>query len=512
MPENNVQDNKRIAKSTVYLYIRMIVSLAISLYSSRAILLALGVEDYGIYNIVAGFVAILDILTSTLTSAAQRFITYELGAGNAEKLKKTFVTFFSLSLILSVIIVVAGFSTGAWLVTSCLNIPEGRCGAAIFIFYCAVLLFACKMMEVPFIACVIANEKMDLYAIIGICESVAKLLIIYVLHVTVFDRLEVYGVLLVMVSFSVLAFYLVYANKKFEEVHIKIHVDKDIFHEIFALSVWVIYGGGAMVAKEQGVNMLINSFWGVTMNAARGVSIQILSVLIQFANSIATAINPQITKAYASNNLQRAINLTFVLTKAQGIMLLLIVIPLYAEVNFILQLWLNEVPFYTEVFAQWAIIIAVVTTLRQTYGALYLATGKVRYLEVVGGTIVMLNLPISYIVLKMGFEPVLTMVINVIMEILCMLYCYGYMSKILNFPTMKYYEKAILPLMIVAAVSYGSTILLQMFMPQGWLRLLFEIIITAFLTTGLSYFIVLNNSERTMAMDLVMKKFKIVAR
>ena len=509
MPENNAQDNKRIAKNTVYLYIRMIVSLAISLYTSRAILMALGVEDYGIYNIVAGFVAILNIFTGTLTSAAQRFITYELGAGNTEKLKKTFITFFSLLLILSVIIVVVGFSMGDWLVTSCLNIPEGRVGAAIFVFYCAVLMFACKMMEVPFLACVTAHEKMDFYAVISICESVAKLLIVYVLYATVFDRLETYGVLLVIVSISVLAAYLLYAKKKFEEVKIQTHIDKVIFHEIFAFSMWVIYGGGAMVAKEQGVNMLINRFFGVTMNAARGVSIQILSVLTQFANSIATAINPQITKAYASNNLQRAINLTFVLTKAQGIMLLLIVIPLYAEVNFILQLWLKEVPFYAEVFAKWAIIIAVVTTLRQTYGALYLATGKVRYLEVIGGTIIMLNLPVSYLVLKMGFEPVSTMVVNVIMEVLCMVYCYGYMSRILNFPTMEYYAKTILPLIIVAAVSYGSTVLFHMIMPQGWMRLLLEIIITVFLTSGLSYFIVLNNNERTMAMDFVKKKLKI---
>lgn len=509
MAERLSQENKRIAKNTIYLYIRMIVSLAISLYTSRAVLEALGVDDFGIYNIVAGFVSILTIFTGTLVSAAQRFITYELGAGNQEKLKRTVSTFYTLLLCMSLVVIITGGLIGNWLVDSCLNIPDNRIHSAVFVFYCAILMFCFRLLEVPFLACVTAHEKMDFYAIVSICESVLRLLIVYLLFITVFDKLETYGVLLVLAGLGNLSAYVIYSKKVFAEVELKLLIDKSIFKEVFAFSMWVIYGSGAMVGKEQGVNMLINHFFGVTMNAARGVSIQILSILNQFANSIATAINPQITKSYASNNLSRAINLTFVLTKAQGIMLLLLVMPLYSEINFVLNLWLKDVPYYAEVFAKWAIIIAVVSTIRQTYGALYLATGKVRYLEVIGGTIIMLNLPVSYIVLKLGYEPVSTMVVNVIMEVLCMVYCYGYMSRILNFPTMKYYAKTILPLMIVAVVSYGSTVLFHMIMPQGWLRLMLEIIITVSLTTGLSYLIVLNNNEREMAMDFVKKKLKI---
>lgn len=503
----NLEHNKIIARNTLYLYLRLIVSMAISLYTSRAILEALGVEDYGIYNIVAGFVSMLSLFTGAITSAAQRFITYELGAGNFEKLKKTFSTFTTLLLIFVFFIVLASFFSGNWLITSALNIPKERINTAVHVFYCSSIVFCVNVVATPYIACVTAHEKMNFYAFASIGESLLRLLIVFLLYLMPFDYLETYAILIVIVGLISRIVYGVYCGRHFAETEFHFILDKNILKEIWAFSVWVIFGGSAMIAKEQGVNMLINRSFGVTMNAARGVSMQVFSILNQFANSISTAINPQITKSYAAGDLQRSIRLTFVLTKAQGIMLLLITIPLYLEINFILGLWLRNVPYYASEFARWVIIVSVATTLRQTYGALYLATGKVGFLEIVGGFIILLNLPVSYAVLKMGAEPVATMIVNVILEILCMFVCFGYMQYLLGFPTGLFYKRVIIPILLTTFFTYTVALFLQGLIAESFLRLLVVSAVTALCTSSLSYFLVFDRSERDLLKEMILRKF-----
>lgn len=502
------EQNKTIAKNTFYLYLRLIVSMVISLYTSRAILEALGVEDYGIYNIVAGFVSMLSLFTGALTSAAQRFITYELGTGNSEKLKRTFSTFTTLLLCFSVIVVVLSFCVGNDVVTRALNIPQNRIPAAINVFYLSCIAFSINIVATPYIACVIAHEKMNFYAMASISESFLKLVIVYMLYVTTFDHLETYAVLIVVVALITRFLYGIYCNKRFIETKFSFFIDKPILKDIYSFSVWVIFGGSAMIAKEQGVNMLINRFFDVTINAARGVSMQVFGILNQFANSIATAINPQITKSYASGDIQRAINLTFVLSKAQGIMLLLIAVPLFMEMDFILNLWLKNVPYYAVNFSKWVVLICVTSTLRQTYGALYLATGKVRFLEIVGGFIILLNLPLSYIVLKMGAAPISTMMINVVLEVCCMFACFAYMKKLLAFPTFSYYKSVILPLVITAFIAYLLGSLIKMQFENNFLRLFLVCIVTSISIGLFSFFVVLKKKERILISEIVRKKIR----
>lgn len=505
MPHTSDQ-NKTIAKNTIYLYLRLMVSMAISLYTSRAFLEALGVEDYGIYNIVAGVVSMLSLFTGALTSAAQRFITYELGAGNQEKLHRTFSTFSTLLIIFSVIIIVLSLIIGDWLVKATLYIPEGRISEAVKVFYLSCIAFCVNVVSTPYIACVTAHEKMNFYALVSIGDSVLKLLIVFLLYITPFDHLGTYAFLIVAAALINYGFYGIYCKKKFTETEFQIILDIPILKGIYSFSMWVIFGCAAMVAKEQGVNMLINRFFGVTMNAARGVSMQVFSILNQFANSIATAVNPQITKSYASGDLQRSISLTFILTKAQGIMLLLITVPLFLEIDYVLALWLKEVPYYASVFAKWVIIICVTSTLRQTYGALYLATGKVRFLEIVGGVIILFNLPISFVALKLGVEPVSTMIINVCLEITCMFVCFGYMRRLLGFPTGRFYKRVIAPIVLTAFASFFIAFLVQKQFDSCFLRLLLVCVITTLATGLLSYYFVLEKSERTLLFEMVKKK------
>lgn len=504
---DNTSKNKTIAKNTIYLYLRMIVSMAISLYTSRAVLDALGVEDYGIYNIVGGFVALLNVITTSLVMGAQRFITFELGRGDENKLHRTFATFSTLFLIMSVVIFAIAAVFGKPLVEHFLVLPEGRVGAALFVFYCSLASFAINLIAVPYNACVIAHEKMDFFAIVSIGESFSKLLIVYLLYTTPFDRLQTYAVLLVAVGVIVRLTYGIYCSKHFKETKSSFLIDKDILKEVFSFSLWMFLGGLVMIAKEQGVNVVINLFCGVTINAARGISMQVSGILSQFANSIASAINPQITKSYAEGNLSRSINLTFLLTKAQGLLLLLIAIPLYFEMDFVLGLWLKEVPYYADVFAKWVLIITLLTTIRNTYSSFYLASGDVKTLQWTTSLIYIMILPLSYLALKMGFEPVITMQITAVIEVLTFIASYVYLKYKFQFPLGRYLRQAILPLCIVCFASSGSLYALQKCFVINPIAEFFIIgTLSVLLTGGISYLILLSNNERTMVKDFINKK------
>ncbi len=510
MSEELYQDNKRIAKNTVYLYLRMIVSLVIGLYTSRVVLATLGVEDYGVYNIVGGFVSMFSLLTGAVISAAQRFITYELGTGNQEKLRKTFSTLFFILIILSTIILLLGEFLGQYLISRYLNIPENRLDAAYFVFHCSLFVFIVNLFSVPYIGCVIAHERINFYAFLSIGESFFKLIIVFILYLTIFDRLKVYSVLLLLIGIITCLVYGFYCIRHFQETKFSLKVDKSIFKEIFSYSMWVTFSGCAMVGKEQGVNMLINIFFGVTMNAARGISLQIFGVISQFANSLATSINPQITKNYASGNLQRSIKLTFVLAKAQGVMLLILSLPVLLETDYILGLWLDNVPYYTSVFTRWIIVLGIVSTLRNAHGALYLATGKVRTLEIVGGGIILLNLPFSYIALKMGCEPVSTVMIGVILEALCLVVCYAYLKFILGFPLLRFFIEIIFPLCAVMFLSLIVPWLIRYYwLGEGFMRFFWVGVTCVIGTIVTSYIIAFNTQEKQMVIDVVRKRIKL---
>lgn len=500
-------NNQTIAKNTIYLYLRMIVYLVISLYTSRAFLDALGIDDYGIYNVVGGFVALLNVITSSLIQGAQRFITFELGKGDAQKLHRTFATFSTLFFLMAIVIFVIGMLFGAPLISRFLVIPEGRIDAAMFVFYCSLGAFAINLISIPYNACVIAHEKMKFYALVSISESLGKLLIVYALYVTSFDRLKVYALLIVALGLVIRLTYGIYCSKQFPETKTKFFLDKIILKEVTTFSLWMALGGVVVTAKEQGVNVVINLFCGVAINAARGVSMQVSSILGQFASNIAFAITPQITKSYAEGNFQRSVNLTFLLTKVQGIMLFLIAIPLYFEIDFLLALWLKNVPYYTNVFAKWALIVTFLSTMRNTYGPLYLATGDVKTLQWSTSLIYVLILPLSYVALKLGYEPVSTMQITAIIEVISWLVSYYYMKYKFKFPLGQYIMQVILRLISVFVTTVVMLILVQSLMIENsFLRLLIIATVSTLVILILSYLILLSQPERVMVNGFINRK------
>ena len=499
--------NKRIVKNSALLYVRMFITLCISLYTSRAFLDALGAEDYGIYNVVAGFVSLLSIITSTITSATQRFITYEIGTGNKEKLKDTFSTFIIVLLGIGVFIFLLGEIIGTPAITKYLVIPEERLSAAVFVYHCALIAFVLRLISAPYTADVTAHERFNFYAYVSIGESVAKLFFAISLYYIPFDLLKVYALYMVLTELIIRIIYRVYCKKRFEETRWKFVVKKDIVIEVFSYSIWVTLGASSSILKEQGVNVLINRFFGVLLNAARGVSMQVYSVVNQFSANIGSAIIPQITKSYASGDVQRSIKLTCFLAKSQGLVLFLVSLPLLLETEYILNLWLKDVPDYACVFTRWALILCLARTLENTHVPLYLATGKVRNLQLVGGGLMLLNLPLSYVVLKLGFEAVSTMIVGVIIELVVMYVAFLFLKKLVGFPIGQFYGKIIIPMVIVFVLSTILPFIVRLYLlPEGFLRLIIVSVLSVLSTIFFAYTISLSKSEREMVLTIIKNK------
>jgi len=510
MALNTSDENKRIVKNSTLLYFRMFVSLCISLYTSRAVLDVLGAENYGIYNIVAGFVSLLSIFTSTITSAAQRFITFEIGAGDKHRLQDTFSTFVVILIGLGAVIFILGEILGGPAIPKYLVIPEARMDAAVFVFHCALLSFVINLISVPYSADVLAHERMDFYAVMSICESIVQLIFVISLYYISLDLLKVYALFLVVKGLIVRIIYGLYCGKHFEETKWRVVIKKQIVKDVFSYSLWVTIGASSAILKEQGVNVIVNRFFGVLMNTARGISMQVFGVVNQFATSIGSAIIPQITKSYAGGDVSRSINLTFLLAKSQGLVVFFVSLPLLLETEYVLGLWLKEVPEYACVFTRWALILCLARTLENTHGPLFLATGKVRNLQIVGGGLMLLNLPLSYIALKMGFEAVSTMVIGVGLELVVMFVAFLFLKQLVSFPIKDFYQHIIFPLFLVFVLSAILPGIIRFFvMPESFTRLIVVCLLSVLSTAFFSYTISLNKREKEIVVSFIKSKISI---
>lgn len=499
-------ENKRIASNTIYLYIRMLINLGISLYTSRVILDVLGVDDYGIYNVVGGFVSMLAIFTSTITSAAQRFITFELGAGDEERLRKTFSTIVCVILLLALAIFVIGEVFGLFFIDRFLVIPEERMTAAKVVFHCSVIAFVINLIAIPYTASVIAHEHMNFFAVISILESLLKLAVVLSIAHINFDRLCSYAILLVVVAIIIRIVYWAYCKRYFLETRGKRVLDKSILKNVFSYSIWVSIGASSAILKEQGVNVLVNMFCGVAMNAARGISMQVYGLANTFSGNLSQAIAPQITKSYASGDVGRSIKLTVFMTKVQGILSILIIAPLFIEAEYVLNLWLKDVPFYAVTFTRYALLLCLARTLESSHGPLFLATGRVKKIQIIGGGLMLLNLPLSYLFLYLGYEPACTMIIGIIMEMVVMFVVYYMLNKMLGFPIKSYYFKVVIPIIILLIVSICCPMLIVKDIPESFGRLLMTLVLSSIIIGCLSLVALFDKSERLSLLNMIRRQ------
>lgn len=441
------ENNKRIAKNTIFLYFRMLLTMAVSLYTSRVILQTLGVEDYGIYNVVGGVIAMLSFLNGSLSGASSRFITYELGKGDSGNMKEMFSTILCMHFILAIVILILGESVGLWFVCNKLVIPAERMTAALWVYHCSILTAIISIISVPYNSLIIAHENMNAFAYISIVEVMLKLVIVWMLALFPYDKLIIYAILFLIVQFLIRMIYNQYCTKHFQESRTMPTYHPKQMKDIFVYASWTMNGYLAIVGYTQGINILLNLFFGPIVNAARGIAVQVESATITFVQNFQMAIRPQVIKSYASNNLEYMHSLIIASSKYGFYLMLLISFPILLCINPILKLWLGTVPEHTANFVQIMLFSGLLSPLKQALLQGIHATGDIRKFQLYEGTSLLTVLPISYVLLKtLHISPEMVMTVYL---------CIGLITQGIRIwivlPKIKmgystYFKEAILPL------------------------------------------------------------------
>ena len=416
------ENNKRIARNTLMLYFRMGLVLLISLYVSRVVLKVLGEDDYGIYNVVGGVVVMFSFLSRTLASASQRYFAYELGRGDHEKLNRIFNINLLLFCIVIGIIFVLAETVGLWFLHHKMTISAERMYAANWIYQFSILSFCTNLIAIPYQAVIIAREKMHFYAFVGIMEALLNLTFALLLSLLKWnsDRLIIYGALMLVVHVTTNSGYVIVSRKRFEETKIKYYWEREQVREIVSYSGWNLFGAIASVVRSQGINLLINVFFNPAINAARGLSYQVNNALNQFASNFYTAVRPQVTKYYAQGDKSATFSLVFSSSKFCFFLLLLGAVPVLTFPHEVLDIWLVDIPRYTELFVLLVIIIGLIDSISNPLMTLAQATGKVKVYQSVVGGIIILNLPISWVFLHCGFSAEYTMYVAIVVAMLAL--------------------------------------------------------------------------------------------
>lgn len=506
---NQSANNKRIAKNTLLLYVRMLFAMLVSLYTSRVILQTLGVEDYGVYNVVGGVITMFTFLNSAMSSATSRYITFEIGKGNMEQLKKVFSTALQIHAIIALLIVILGETVGLWFLMNELVIPDGRMEAAMWVYQCSIVTAVVTIMSVPYNADIIAHEKMSAFAYISVLEIILKLAIVYLLVVLPFDKLKVYAVLVLMVGLLIRYIYTRYCHKHFEESHYIHRIDKPLLKEMSSFAGWSFWGNLAGILYTQGLNMMLNIFFGPVVNAARGIATQIQSVVTQFVTNFQMALNPQITKTYASGELDKMHSLMFRSARFSFMLLFFLSLPIMLETNYILTLWLGIVPENTVIFARIIIAISLIYTIANPCVIANQATGKVKVYQAVVGGLLLLILPISYIVLKMGAPAYSVFIVHFCVESVAQFARMYMLRNMIDLPLWSYVKNIYLPIMGVVLLSVVLPMLVYNNMQEGIIRLL-AVGMTCVLSVAMtSLFIGMTRNERSFLIDKSLKVLKI---
>lgn len=488
------------------LYIRMFIIMAITLYTSRVILITLGVIDYGIYNIVAGVVVLFSFLNAAMTAASQRYLSVAIGEGNDSQIQKVFSTSLISHLILIAIVVILAETIGLWFVKSQLIIPETRKSAAIITYHIAIATTCINILRVPFNASIIAHEKMGFYAYISIIDVTLKLTIVWLLQFSHFDKLILYSFLLLIATICINIAYAIYCHIYFRSQKIIFKAEKSLLKEMTIFSGWNVFGGIADVGYKQGTNIILNIFYGVALNAVMGITNQIRVAVYTFISNLQTAANPQIIKSYATNDMHHFKTLVCGISKYSYFLMLILAIPIFLNMDFILTLWLKNPPPHSTNFAQLILIFCLVDSLSGPLWTSMQATGKIKNYLLITSFCLLLNLPIAYFALWIGSKPESIIIIQIFVTILTLIIRLIFAKKIgITFKT--YMTMVIAPILIVSICSIPIPSIISMGL-IGWEKLISTCIASIICTSAFIYVFGISKKERQIITTFIKSKFK----
>ena len=501
--------NKRIAKNTLVLYVRMLFTMGISLFTSRVVLQTLGVEDYGISSVVGGVISMFTFINAAMVSSTQRYLNFELVRGDANQLRSVFSTSLQIHALIALAIIVLSETVGLWFLNEKLVIPEARMTAAMWVYQCSILSCAVSIMSTPYNAVIVAHEKMSAFAYISILDVSLKLLVVYLLVVLPFDKLIILSILNLLVQLFIRYIYTIYCHRHFPESYFQFRFNKTLFKEMFGFAGWSFWGNLAAILYTQGLNMMLNIFFGPIVNAARGIAVQVQSAVQQFVGGFQTALNPQITKNYASNNLPQMHSLMFRSARFSFLLLFFLSLPVLMETNFILTLWLKTVPNDAVIFTQIMICISLIYTTANPCVIANQATGKVKIYQMVVGGILLLILPISYVVLKLGAPAYSVFIVHFCIESVAQFSRMYMLRNLIHLPLWQYMKNIYIPIVSTVAIAIILPLVVRLQFAEGWLRFL-AVGFTCVLSVGASsYFIGFTKQERVFFLDKGLRLLRI---
>lgn len=490
------ENNKRIAKNTAMLYFRMLFTMAVSLYTSRVILNTLGVEDFGIYNVVGGVVTMFAFLNSAMSSGTQRFLSFELGKKDYEQLKRVFSMSINIHATIAIVVFILAETAGLWFLNTQLTIPSERLVAANWVYQFSILSFLVTIMSVPYNSAIIAHERMKAFAYVSIIEVSLKLLIVFILQWFGCDKLKLYAVLVFSVSLVIRIIYGIYCKRNFSECTYYKFWDKALYKTLMSYAGWNLWGNVAVVTMNQGINILLNIFFGPAINAARGIAFQINSAVNGFVTNFQMAMNPQIIKSHAANDVKYMQQLIFQGSKYSFILLFTLSLPVLIEADIILIWWLKKVPEYTALFCRLILINALIDSLSGTLMTAAQASGKIKLYQSVVGGLLLFILPISYLLLKIGLPPQTTIYVNIGISIIALVARLCILNRLINLSIKHFVQNTLLRILPIIGISIAFSLIAKYYINQDIIRFILVCLISVLSIATTTYWIGITKKER----------------
>lgn len=502
-------NNKRIAKNTMFLYFRMMLIMGVTLYTSRIVLKTIGIEDFGIYNVVGGIVTMFAFINGALGSATSRYITFELGKKNYERLNQVFNVAFLIHLLIGVLVIVLAETIGLWFFYEKMTIPENRMSAAFWVYQISILTCFFTLTQVPYNATIIAHENMKIYAWVGIVEVICKLLVVYLLIISPFDKLIFYASLLCLIQISIICFYRIYCSRNYKESSLKLYKDKGLYKEMFGYAGSDLIGSISVLAQGQGLNLLLNVFFGPVVNAARGVAYQVQGAVTQFSNNFMTAVRPQIIKSYAQGDIDGMMRLVVNSSCFSYYLMWIISFPIMLESDYILRLWLGQYPEHTVNFLNLVLVLCLIQTLKTPRSTVFHATGHLKFVNMVVGSILCTAFPLAYLFLKFGMSPEtvfwaanITMLFSEIASVFVL-------KRYIKYSILSYLLHVHGRCLLISCVSaMVPFFFFNKFMEPSFIRLLSTIMMTSFCIIVSVLIFGMDHDMRKKLMNLILNKIK----